>query len=202
MRKQFVLTVLLCVGYAFAGCGPENAPRPDISGQAAGTNADYDILDIVLRDLIGNKEFDPAVGGSAVGKSQVVLDDFTFGGVSDELLSHLTTDPAKAIPSEPRADLVRRNRKGKRYSLKNYRPADSRIRRSDLSRVDLDVGFPNEFPAARGYVLPYLPGYSRDGRSAVFFLRFGPASHGAFGYYLLKRVAAHWEIVCSDFAYR
>ncbi|MFI5459883.1 MAG: hypothetical protein ACHRXM_31060 [Isosphaerales bacterium] len=201
LSRESLVTLVLCLGGLGAGCGRQLAPRPDRSRQDQGSNADHEIFDIVLSDMIGNKEFNPAVGGRSIKKSQVVLEAATYGGVSDHFLSHLSNDPTKAIPSEIRVDLLRRNPKGERYSLASYHPSNANILISDLSRVDLDLGFAEVFPDARGYVQPYLPGYSRDGQSALFLFGFGPTSHGAVGYYLLNRESGRWEIVWSIFGY-
>jgi hypothetical protein len=47
----------------------------------------------------------------------------------------------------------------------------------------------------------HLPGYSRDGLTALVDFTFGPTPHGAVGFYLLKKVKGRWEIVECEIGY-
>jgi hypothetical protein len=189
-RQALSLSLIIMAG----GCGKESPPLayPDGPDQA---NRDHEIFDIVLSDLIDYEEFDPAVGGRGVNKSQIVLSDTTLKQrFSDRLLDGRPCNLPKEIPSEIWADLIRRNAQGKRYSLARYHPSNPHILVRDLSQTDLD-GFGGVFPDARGYVELSLPGYSRGGQTALFHFTFGPTPHGAVGDYLLSRVKGRWEIV-------
>src|SRR5262245_37120931 len=55
----------------------EPAPQPAL------VSTDHDIFDIVLTDLIDNQDFDPAVGGRGVPKSEIVFADTTAPGFKD-----------------------------------------------------------------------------------------------------------------------
>jgi hypothetical protein len=93
-----------------------------------------------------------------------------------------------------RNDLVRRNPREGHFSLVRYHPSNPTFLVRDLNRID-DLEFWAEYPDARGYVSPMLPGYSLDGLTACLFFRFGPTPHGALGCYLLRRVKGRWEVV-------
>jgi hypothetical protein len=199
MRTESLVSLVLCFACLAGGCSKPSASSPDLILQPQELSADHEIYDVALLDMISNKEFDPAVGGRTVNKSQVVLQDMTWGALSDHFLSHSLGDKATAISSEIRAELLRRNPKGRRYSLASFHPSSPSILVRDLSGVDIDWDFAEAFPDARGYVQAFLPGYSRDGRLALFYFHFGPTPHGAVGCYLISRETATWKIVWSSF---
>lgn len=191
---QLLIVLIVGLGSLMAnGCGNAFAPLPSHAQGAESRNPDRAIFDVVLSDLIENPAFDPAVGGRHVKKSQIVLGDMTQH-VSERLICDECLQDERVIPLELRADLVKRNPRTARYSLAAYHPANPDILVRDPREIDLDLEFANEFPNARGYVLPNLPGYSVDGRTAVFRFILGPTPHGARGFYLLERRAGGWEI--------
>jgi len=157
-------------------------------------NTDDDLFDIVLLDLIDNKEFEPATGGRGAPKHQIV-----FGRTTEVGFTKLPFDldqwfREKKIPPDIREDLLSRNPRRTRHFLARYQPSNPKILVRDLSRIDQDLGFSAQFPDARGYVESMLPGYSRDGRKAVVLFSFGPTPHGASGCYLLVKANGRWEI--------
>ena len=170
------------------------------SAGSRGVNSDFEIFDLVLSDLIVNEDFNPAVGGRRVRKSQIVLESSTHG-LTERGLYHPTDGYANAIPADIRHDILTRNPKGRRYSLAGYRPSSTNFLVRVLSDVDLDEKFDESFPDARGFIRPNLPGYSKDGKSAMFFFTFGPTSHGATGYYMLVRIHDAWKISWRTFNY-
>jgi hypothetical protein len=171
----------------------------EVARPPASSNSDYDVFDVVLSDLIDNKEFEPATGGRQAEKPQIVFGDTTrvgfgkagvnrVGGLGDWMRE-------KRIPLEVTNDLMSRNPPGKRYILAGYRPSNPNILVRDLTQVDQDLGFSSQFPRARGYVESCLPGYSRDGSAVLVPFKFGPTPHGAIGCYYLSKVNGRWEIV-------
>jgi hypothetical protein len=68
-----------------------------------------------------------------------------------------------------------------------------------MRSVDTVLGFDRQFPDAVGFVVPLLPGNSRDGRTALFYFYYGPNMHGASGLYLLRNVKGRWEIILKGF---
>jgi hypothetical protein len=63
-----------------------------------------------------------------------------------------------------------------------------------LGLDDTNLSFCTKFPDRLGYIEAYLPGYSRDGKSALFVFRFGPDPHDALGFYVLEKANEGWEI--------
>ena len=152
---------------------------------------DDEIFDIVLSDLIENQEFNPATGGRGVEKHQIVLGDTTmvgFGRIGETRFGLDRWCREKGIPLEVQDDFSIRNPKGKRCVLARYRPSNPNILVRALGPIDRDLGFSARFPDARGYVETHLPGYSRDGATALVVFTFGPTPHGATGCYLLGKM--------------
>lgn len=54
--------------------------------------------------------------------------------------------------------------------------------------------FEEAYPKARGYVRPYLPGYSTDGTRAVVRAGVGPSPHGAMVTALLEKRGDKWVV--------
>ncbi len=81
--RVVLFSVLLGSGPACDPAGRSPVPGARSPQEIA---RDYAIFDTVLPDLIDNKDFDPAVGGRAVEKREVVLDDATIGGTGAKLL--------------------------------------------------------------------------------------------------------------------
>jgi hypothetical protein len=67
----------------------EPAPQP----QSA--SVDHEIFDIVLTDLLDNKEFDPGTWGRGVKKSQIVLGETTYGSISHSFLKAVFSQHAQ-----------------------------------------------------------------------------------------------------------
>ncbi len=173
----------------------EPAPQP------RSVSVDHEIYDVVLTDLLEYQEFDPATHGGGVKKTKIVLSDTSEGQLDDDFILHgFYAGQEKDVPSDVRRDLPRRNPERTRYSLTGYRPSNPSILLRDLSH-SRGFEFGDEFPDARGYVVPHLPGYSEDGRTAVFLFSFGPTAHGAVGFYLLRKENGRWEIVLRHLGY-
>jgi hypothetical protein len=78
------------------------------------------------------------------------------------------------------------------FSLADYHPSSPNIAATVLSQSEMEWWPLSRFPAACGAVIPILPGYSRNGKTAIFGFTFATGNGG--GYYLLKMVNGRWEI--------
>lgn len=166
-----------------AGCG-KREPTPI-------TSVDCEIFEIVLTDLITRDEYVDYPAWREAKKIVVSDKIFGFGGIS----------LCGRVSPELLADIMRRNPKGLRQSLRQYNPKNPNILVRDLTGVDGEFGFSPVLEGARGYVVPFLPGYSKDGQTACFCFGFGPSPHGAVGFYILKKQDGHWTIVERHAAY-
>ena len=200
MMVAVVLTAVLagCLVGLFRGVGWFPTPN-EFAPQPTRANADHDVFDVVISDLLTTADFDPVGVSRGPKPYQIVFGDQTYGRVTSRRLTEVLGDRTKDVPAEIQADLVSRNPDSKGYLLARYRPSNPNILVRDMRGVDKFSKFDLQFPGAKGYVLPMLPGYSLDGRMALFYFYFGPTSHGAAGYYLLRKANGRWEIVLHGF---
>jgi hypothetical protein len=158
-------------------------------------NTDHDIYDIVLADLIDNPEFNFTIEGSGPKKTQIVLHAVTGGHVSHRYFDFFRWPRDNGTPEDVLDELVERNPKGKQFTLADYQPSNPNIAVATLSQSELEYRTVPRFPKSCGYVVPYLPGYSRDGKTALFSFRLPPLGyHPGWGCYLLKKKDGRWEI--------
>lgn len=54
--------------------------------------------------------------------------------------------------------------------------------------------FVKKYPRSWGWVIPTLPGFSRDGRTAAVLFRDGPSPHGSVYAYQLVRFQDRWNV--------
>lgn len=161
---------------------------------------DRQILEVVLLDLIDFDEFSVFVKGK---KAKIVLAQKTAGTsglLSDGQLNGESHDKEPyLIPADLRADLRRRNPK-EPVILSGFKPSSPKILLRDLSGLRRDE-FEEKYPDARGYAEAWLPGFSKDGRTAVLRAYFGPTPHGATATYLLEKRDGRWTVVWRKVAY-
>jgi hypothetical protein len=165
-------------------------------------NTDHEIFDIVLADLIDNPAFNFTIGQSCTKKTQIVCNERTIDHVAREYLSFDPWVRDNGIAADVQDDLVERNPKGRLFSLADYHPANPKIVVKALTKSELHSGLGSEFPNACGYVLPHLPGYSKDGKTALFHFSLPPVGyHPGWGYYQLKKLGGRWEIIGKHIYY-
>jgi len=206
-----LLTCLLASAILAEVPGQRTEPtrdRPTEGEKQAVGDDDYQVLEMVLLDLIDFKEFTPLVDDGK--KTDIVLSEKTAGStgtmgssgfLSDDQLRGESHDKKPyLIPADIRADLRRRNPK-EPVSLRGFKPSRTKILLRDLSGLKRFGEFERKHPDARGYVEAWLPGYSKDGQTAVLRAWFGPTSHGATATYMLANKKGRWAIVWRKVAY-
>jgi hypothetical protein len=193
--------LICCLCIVICGCSGKSGPAPNSSGIAANPPDDDGVFDVVLRDLTANSDFNDGLSPDERRIRVIVLDDRSAGEMSRRLLRDECAIPGKQVPLDLRSDLVSRNSKGSERSLRGYSPRTPNVIVRDLSKADLDLGFLKAFPGARGYVRAFQPGYSRDGKSALFAYFFGPNPHTAIGYYLIDKVDGEWKVRWRQLVY-
>jgi hypothetical protein len=156
------------------------------------SKADHEIYDIVLADLIDNPEFNFSIAGPGPRKTQIVFHTLAQNRI--RVFSSASAWNGQQ-PDGALADVFERNPEGKQFSLFDYQPTNPNIIVAILDRSELKTGTLPRFPKACGFVIPYLPGYTRDGKTALFYFtppRLG--DHSGWGYYLLKKIDSGWVI--------
>jgi hypothetical protein len=172
----------------------------------SGQVLDNQILEMVLSDLLKNPDF-----LQTTGFRDIVLSVETPGQpLNSDLFLSSSAKPAPAIPTDVRTNLQKRNSEVVpvpsyrheytlvRHRWTNYHPSNERILVRDISPFRRDVRgwskFRNAYPDARGYVIAWLPGYSKDKKTALLHFLVGPSAHGAVGTYLLTSDGKKWAI--------
>jgi hypothetical protein len=163
-------------------------------------SVDHEIYDIVLTELIQNKDFNGSIGRPGPQSTKVVLCSAVEGGLTREELgffgNRMITD--SVVAPDVLDSLVERNPAGRLYSIASYHPSNPNIVVETIAQRQRARGLIARDPACCGYVIPQLPGYSLDGQTAFFYFSFPWFGHFGKGYYLLKRVNGRWEIVDKE----
>ena len=172
--------------------------------EAGEKRRDYAVLEAALNDLCRpkNPEHKHRIQNVGPGK-EVVINERTCvaRGFEDRWfdLGHenrnIDGDDSRSIPLDVQVDFKRRSKSPAR-SLADLKPANPNIIVHDLDRIlDEDLNATRrKYPNAWDHVWVYLPGYSKDGRSAivVFELRGG---HGGNWVYMLGKAERRWNVV-------
>jgi hypothetical protein len=58
-----------------------------------------------------------------------------------------------------------------------------------------DLTFYETYPTAKGWIAAFLPGYSKNGKRALFSASVGPSSHGALLIAMLEEVNGKWIVL-------
>jgi hypothetical protein len=176
--------------------------------QAPFTEDDFKVLDVVLVDLLDFKDF----GMSSPTK--IILDPMTVGDFNDfeerqfngEVKGYKEQDDCKEL-----GDDLRRRNPEKPIPLTGYKSPSPKILVEKLISEKIFSPSTGEYlteEAANkyrfrmsgphdgsGYVIAWLPGYSKDGNTAVFRAYCGPSAHGATLTYKLAKKDGKWMVV-------
>jgi hypothetical protein len=183
--------LLLFLLIVVASARPAVAEPPDATNAPVASSTDYEVIELVLLDLIDYKEFRPESDLDGK-KTKIVLSDLTRGGPAG-LLAQEASKPEWNISEEALVDLLHRNPK-RPVSLAEFVPTNERILVKNLNNINLRHDFRKTYPDARGYVKTWLPGYSKDGLEAAVVVSFGPRAHAATAVYWLVRDDGQWKV--------
>jgi hypothetical protein len=194
-----LITSLLAL--ASLACLPELG-RSD-QGPAAERDPDHRLFELVLLDLAneGNRTL-----STRAGRTKVLLDRKSLGDVESLDQEQLNNGLARrqTVPEDVGNSLRARNAAGP-TSLASFKSTSPKILVGDLSEVpegdDWQEEFEKRFPDAKGYIKAWLPGYSRDGRTAVLRFRVGPTPHGAVGTYFFEKSNGLWKVKWKHIIY-
>jgi hypothetical protein len=174
---------------------------PTEGERQAARDDDHRILEVALLDPIDFEEAHILGRGK---KTTIVLSEETIGSsfyLSDGQLDGESHDGKKyLVPVDIREDLRRRNPE-EPVSMRGFKPSSSKILVRDLKGLKVDGEFEKEHPNSVGCVEAWLPGYSKDGQTAVLRASFGPTPHGATTTYMLAKKNGRWSVVWRKVAY-
>jgi hypothetical protein len=185
----------------------------DVSGRASQTedksademfrmasDDDCKILELVLVNLIDYDQFRRMTLASKTTK--IVLESKSQGSeryvnlADDQLNREGHMKEPYFISPEVRENLRWRNRR-KPVSLRRFVPASANVVVAGLTESDLGRfgTFRQKHPEAGGYVQAWLPGYSKDGQSAVIRAFIGPTFHSTTVTYGVAKDKGRWAVV-------
>ncbi len=205
VRHRTLLTSLIASAILAATPGYSIEPTREMSTEdekKAAAGDDYQILELVLLDLIEFKDFSPSIDVGT--KSDIVLSEKTAGSsglLSDGQLGiEFDGKRTDLIPAAIREGLRSRN-PNEPVSLRGFKSSSPKILVRDLSALERfrkserNSEFKRTYPNARGYVKAWLPGYSTDGQTAVPRALLGPTPHTATATYMLTKKNGRWTVV-------
>lgn len=167
---------------------------------------DRQVLEALLLDVFQDKDFPPPV---STEKSLIVLNErnpkSVEGLINASMVSFETG--GKDLPKDAWDDLVRRN-------VIRLNPNSRQISYQGLAfdpKIQVGNAFPGPvapylgktfeevFPTARGWVSAWVPGFSKDGKTAVVRAQVGPSPHMATLTAILKQVSGKWSVVWKKY---
>jgi len=161
---------------------------------------DRQVIETVLNDLRGIG--DSVTFGSNRPTGPMVLhvntSDVPFENSIDRQLRSDIRKYVSQLPDDAYECLVQRSQRP--ASLAAWTFSGDTILISDLNATMKKAKYPlsafeDTYPQARGWARIRLPGYTRNGATAVVRLTVGPTPHGATATYLLKRQADGWSVI-------
>jgi len=174
---------------------------------------DYAVLEAALNDLASpkNPEYKYFIQHRGPGK-EIVINAETIWRYRVTDMIHDLDQPnrnvdgsdIRSIATDIQEDLKRRSTTDA-SSLADFKPANPNIVVQDLDHM-LEAADPTslfddglnairkKYPTAWGYVWAFLPGYSKDGKSAVIVFYEPGGRHGGDWVYMLSRKGKRWEV--------
>ncbi len=167
---------------------------------------DYAVIEAALIDMSDPKSpvNETIVRNGHIGK-YIVLGPRTARTVSclsssEARAALVEEEKNQVIPDEIGEDLRRRN-PGAPASLEDFRTEKAPVRIRDVY-AELERAFDLEFAQkywekyrdSWGYVYAFLPGYSKDGETAVVIFEAGPSPHGSEVTYFLVKSEGSWKV--------
>jgi hypothetical protein len=188
--------ILLLLGVCFgSSCGPApqtetHTPVPQI---AVPDQRDGEVLQILLLHLLSDPDF--GIPTAPTNGAMIVLAYRTPVSLPDveRIRGEIGDHP---LPSDLEHALFEYNRPNTVAYFTNRTFSKSIVvaNLTDKGRIGDSELFMNAHPKARGYVAPFLPGYSKDGTRAIVRAFIGPSDHGARVTALLEKRGDKWVV--------
>jgi hypothetical protein len=189
--------VCLFAGFVLPVAGEAEPTVPD--------DRDRQVLEALLLHLLVDKDFDmtrvPTNGATIVLHARTP--EKTGFLMSHQIRSEIRE---RTLPAGTETDVRRRNTPPRAPDTYDSVTAyytnltfHSGIVVADLTELwkrgrRSSISFPETYPKARGWLEPYLPGYSKDGMCAVVRAGVGPWVHGAMLTAVLEKTGDKWVV--------
>jgi len=197
-----VLALIIGVGAQVALC--QEPPRQGAEIHARGkyaSDVDRQVLQALLLDVYADPEFPPA---AKPDKTTIVLHERTPDLIDPVInTAQVMADTGgRVLPKDAWDDLVERNEirrdKNSRVILYDGLNFDSRIQVGNCfpgpQPPFLGKTFEEVFPTGRGWVDAWVPGYSKDGKTAVVRARIGPTEKWSTLTAILTQKDGNWIV--------
>lgn len=174
---------------------------------------DRQVLETLMLHLLSDAKFDP--WKFQTNHSKIVLHVRTPERISTLKADWIHNDiDNRVLPTDAEDDLRRRNtplgsmpdtpESGE--SIEAYYTSlkfAAGIVVADLSKIGKGKPWFHELEEVkgRGWLVSYLPGYAKDGKSAIVRAHLGPSAHGATLTALLERIGDKWAVKWYHSAY-
>jgi hypothetical protein len=161
-----------------------------------------------LLDLLDFKDFKPWTRGDDAS-NKIILDPMTVGyfeGQEHHQFDREAKDGMEQAELVELGDDLERRNPDKLISLAGYKSPSPKILVENLIAPSPGKKNPKErtidyrfrlkvLPHGSHFLIAWLPGYSKDGNTAVFRAFFGPTMHGATLTYKLAKKDGKWTVV-------
>jgi hypothetical protein len=202
MLQILAATLLLIPG---GQSGAPHVSEPSPSSQQRGkfaTDRDRVVLEALLLSVLADREFPPPASAEM---PQIVLHRRT-PKIVEPIINTMQVNfecGGKVMPKDAWDDLERRNvvRLDPNARLISYEGLqfDPRIQIGNVfpgpESTFVGKTFEEVFPQARGWVEAYVPGFSKDGKTAVVRGRIGPSDKRAMLSAILNVKAEKWVVI-------
>ena len=179
---------------------PGQGPALTQKGKFA-TERDKLVLEVLLAAVAADTEFPPP---SSDAKTQIVLHRRTPKKVEPIINAFQVNyeTGGRVLPKDAWDDLERRNvvRLDPNARLISYEnlafPEGIQVANAFPSAEGIFIGktFEEVYPQARGWVEAYVPGFSKDGKTAVVRARVGPSEKRAMLTAILRLQGGNWVV--------
>lgn len=164
---------------------------------------DYEIINIVATDLLKNKEYVSHFGAATPRTKRtspkIWIETETlemFPGMPEAINADIAYDPEAppnkfSVSKEISLSFARKN--SVPISLADFKPQHKSVTLWPSHQWMTNEEFFARYPDI-GWLRPWLPGYSQDGKRALCRFVAGPSAHGIRGAYMLKKTGTKWKI--------
>lgn len=195
----------LILAFAFlAGCAKERPAQSSSEiAPASIVSEDQAVLTAALHSLLKHQDFGYRSERDTRTNIILISSNPEKFGIAEKHQVEMDTD--RKVPDEEFASFEARNRVPGTYDTIPASYTDRVVAPpifiyDDGDRFS-DRRFDNAFPNARGWMQPYLPGYSRDGKRAFVRGWIGPSPHGAtYTATLEKKSNGQWVVTWEKIA--
>jgi hypothetical protein len=208
LKSALIVIAVLAQVSSLAQDAPESRSQPIAPpmGKTA-SGPDRDVLEALLLTVVEDKDFPPPASGD---KGVIVLHERNPKSV-DSLInaSQVSFETGgKDLPKDAWDDLIRRN-------VIRQNPNSRQITYKGLQfdpKIQVGNAFPGPeppfvgktfedvYPSARGWISAWVPGYSKDGHTAVVRAQVGPCDHLATLTAILKQLNGKWVVIWRKYS--